>query len=122
MYNHENEWSVSVMDPIGTGDLRMVHIESEDFHHDVSLRVFGDFESVQQKEAYAKGLASKLNNSKSLPEEPSEELLNELGTSFRPDFMEDFNSKTGSGITHHQRTSISNAMAKFYKIIYESQK
>lgn len=36
-------------------------IESDDFTHDVILRICGDFESDEQRFAYAQGLADLLN-------------------------------------------------------------
>ena len=36
-------------------------IESDDFAHDVILRVTGDFYSDEQRKAYAENLAAKLN-------------------------------------------------------------
>lgn len=36
-------------------------IESDDFTHDVTLRIHGDFESDEQRCAYAQGLADLLN-------------------------------------------------------------
>lgn len=38
-----------------------VHVESEDFTHDVSLRVYGDFKDKRERVAYAKFIAGKLN-------------------------------------------------------------
>ena len=36
-------------------------IESDDFTHDVTLAIHGDFESDEQRRAYAQGLADLLN-------------------------------------------------------------
>lgn len=38
-----------------------VFIHSDDFTHDVMLRVFGDFESHEQKLAYGQEIARRLN-------------------------------------------------------------
>lgn len=36
-------------------------VESDDFEHDVALRVTGDFEGPEQLKAYCEWLANKLN-------------------------------------------------------------
>ncbi len=44
-------------------DINGKFIESDDFTHDVRLKIDGDFESDEQRIAYAKEIARRLNNS-----------------------------------------------------------
>ena len=44
-----------------TTNLDGKYIQSDDFTHDVILRIGGDFESDEQRRAYAQGLADILN-------------------------------------------------------------
>lgn len=48
---------------------RVLGVISDDFEHDVSLQVSGDFETPEAREAYCKWLATKLNG------DPHEELI-----------------------------------------------
>lgn len=58
MIREEGTWSVEVYPkPDGTN----VYIASDDFHHDVMLRVGGDFADLNQKKAYAEEIAKRLN-------------------------------------------------------------
>lgn len=52
-FNDKGLWSVP--------DMTGLVIESDDFTHDVTLRIYGDFESDEQRRAYAQGLADLLN-------------------------------------------------------------
>ena len=54
----EGTWSVKVYPKI---DSNAVYIASDDFHHDVMLRVSGDFADLNQKKAYAEEIAKRLN-------------------------------------------------------------
>lgn len=53
MFSDKGPWTVC--NPEGYA------IESDDFTHDVILRIHGDFESDEQRRAYAQGLADILN-------------------------------------------------------------
>jgi len=53
MFSDKGPWSVP--------DMTGLVIESDDFTHDVILRIHGDFESDEQRYAYAHGLADVLN-------------------------------------------------------------
>lgn len=44
------------------------HIQSEDFEHDVTLRVSGDFATDEDRIAYTKWLAAKLNAAPPVPD------------------------------------------------------
>lgn len=46
---------------LATREDNNVFIESEDFTHDVRLYVDGDFESIDQRMAYAEEIARRLN-------------------------------------------------------------
>lgn len=52
-FDDKGPWSVP--------DMTGLVIESDDFTHDVILRIHGDFESDEQRHAYAQGLADLLN-------------------------------------------------------------
>lgn len=41
-----------------------IHVESEDFTHDVSLCVYGDFKNKRERVAYAKFIAKVLNGTR----------------------------------------------------------
>ena len=53
MFSDKGPWQLSAYDGRS--------IESDDFTHDVTLAIHGDFESDEQRRAYAQGLADLLN-------------------------------------------------------------
>jgi len=58
MIKEEGTWSVKVYSKI---DSNAVYIASDDFHHDVMLRVSGDFADLNQKKAYEVEIEKRLN-------------------------------------------------------------
>ena len=58
MIREEGTWSVEVYPKPNGND---VYIASDDFHHDVMLKVCGDFADIDQKKAYAEEIAKRLN-------------------------------------------------------------
>ena len=93
-------------------------ISSDDFEHDVLLRVQGDFYSDEARAAYAKRLASQLNSTAGgLPKEPPPGLLVSMAMRYRHDFGLDAADDDGPisvGTTAKEREAILAQMRKFY--------
>ena len=53
MFSDKGPWQLSAYDGRS--------IESDDFTHDVTIAIHGEFESEEQRRAYAQGLADLLN-------------------------------------------------------------
>ena len=89
-------------------------ITSDDFAHDVSLKVIGDFHDDKSRHAYSTALAVRLNG---LPKEPSAALLHSMALRYRHDFDLECDSKfvIGCGTTQAERESILTIMRQLYE-------
>ena len=86
MIREEGTWSVKVYPKT---DSNAIYIASDDFHHDVMLRVGGDFVDLNQKKAYAEEIAKRLNyyNHLLFQEQSVAEAVNWPGTEERIDII-----------------------------------
>jgi len=61
MIKEDGIWTIGVYPDTDRPENLNVYINSDDFTHDVMLCVNGDFESLEQKKAYAEEIAKRLN-------------------------------------------------------------
>lgn len=90
-------------------------IASDDFDHDVHLKVSGDFYGDEARAAYSRALAARLNG---LPKEPPLELLNSMALRYRHDFglrAEDNDGPISAGVTDAERAAILRVMRQLYE-------
>jgi hypothetical protein len=96
-------------------------IMSDDFDHDVMLKVGGDFYGDADRRAYAVALANVLNGSKALPiglpKTPPAGLLHSMAMRYRHDFGLDADdtSPMSCGMTPDERAAILRTMAQLYE-------
>ncbi len=93
-------------------------IQSDNFHHDVTLQVKGDFYSDADRLAYSVSLANALNGRTfTLPKEPPISLLHSMALRYRHDFGldADDSSPMACGMTPEMRLSILALMRQLYE-------
>ena len=96
-------------------------LSSDNFTHDVQLKVTGDFYSDEQRLAYSKALAERLNGVKplplGLPQEPPAGLLHSMAMRYRHDFglTPDDSSPMSCGCTDAERQAILRVMRQLYE-------
>lgn len=94
-------------------------VSSDNFDHDVVLKVNGDFYSDESRRAYSLKLAEALTG---LPKEPPAGLLESMATCLRHDFGldRDPDQTIGSGFTADERASMLRDMRKLYEEVQGS--
>lgn len=97
-------------------------ISSDNFEHDVQLKLTGDFYGNEARLAYAYKLIDRLNGAealpKGLPEEPPPSLLYSMAMRYRHDFGLKKNPEDGplsSGCTDEERRAILTTMRQLYE-------
>jgi len=96
-------------------------IDSDDFDHDVLLKVGGDFYGDADRHAYAVALANALNGAKALPtglpKEPPAGLLYSMAMRYRHDFGMDHDdsSPMAAGFTKAEREATLATMRQLYE-------
>jgi hypothetical protein len=102
-------------------------IQSDDFDHDVMLKVTGDFWNDEDRAAYSRRLCALLNSKAPgavLPKEPSLSALLAMAHTYRHDFgiplSENGNAGSlTSGTTSEERQAILTLMRQLYNVIRE---
>jgi hypothetical protein len=96
------------------------HISSDNFDHDVMLKVSGDFYSDQARAAYSNAICNQLNGAKplptGLPTEPPAGLLWSMAMRLRHDFGIDAEpgQVLSSGFTSQEREALLVDMRRLY--------
>ena len=97
-------------------------ISSDNFVHDVQLKVSGDFYDDEDRRAYARRLATQLNEHKplstGLPKEPPAGLLHSMALRTRHDFgltKIETDGPLTSGVTREERIALLDNMRRFYE-------
>ena len=96
-------------------------IWSDDFQHDVALRVSGDFYSGADRVAYSQALTNTLNGAvppvAGLPKQPPAGLLHSMAMRMRHDFglNRDVNQPLSAGMTREEREALLADMARLYE-------
>ena len=97
-------------------------ISSDNFDHDVQLKVSGDFYGAEDRAAYSRRLVSQLNGAQplrqGLPEEPPAGLLYSMALRYRHDFGLNRSGEDGPlvcGVSEDERRAILTTMRQLYE-------